>query len=170
MPDATLLEFAVQSFTANQLAIKVKNSSGAALDQPLTIQFLAPKSLMDQRVRAAVDAAPQNPGAATTLDTIVTGAEANFSVWGRPETSGTVAAILLMNDKDKSQADIPPIVLPAGTALTLLIPLDREASHVSVNLPYSYEYDDGDLVSGELELKGTDTEWTPSVNFQVDDE
>ena len=43
MPDATLLEFAVQSFTANQLVIKVKNSSGAALDKPLTIQFSAPK-------------------------------------------------------------------------------------------------------------------------------
>src|SRR6185295_5505749 len=142
MPDAKVLEFAVERFTANQLAIKVKNSSGAALDAPLTIQFSAPKYLVDQRVRAAVEAAPQNPGGVTTLDTIVTGVEANFSVWAKPETSGSFAGILLMNDKDKSQDDITPIVLPAGAALTLLIPLDPQASHASVNLPYSYEYDD----------------------------
>lgn len=170
MPDPTVLEFAVQSFTANQLAIRVKNSSGGALDKPLTIQFSAPKYLVDHRVRAAVEAAPHNPGGVTTLDTIVTGAEANFSVWANPETSGYFAGILLMNNKDKSQTDITPIALPAGAALTLLIPVDPQASHASVNLPYSYEYDDGELVSGELELKGTDTEWTPVVTFNVDDE
>ena len=170
MPDPKVLEFAVQSFTANQLAIKIKNSSGAALDKPLSIQLSTPKYLMDQRVRAAVEAAPHNPDGVTTLDAIVTGAEAGFSVWARPETSGYFAGILLLNNKDKSGDGIAPLVLPAGAVLTLLIPLDAQASHASGNLPYSYEYDDNEPVSGELELKGTDTEWTPVVNFQVDDE
>ena len=53
-----VLEFAVQSFTANQLAITVKNGSNAALDKPLTIQLSTPKYLVDQRIRDAVEIAP----------------------------------------------------------------------------------------------------------------
>lgn len=167
MPDSNVLEFAVQSFTANQLAIIVKNSSGAALDKPLTIQLSAPKYLLDQRIRKAADDAPSNPGGVSTLDAIVTGAEANFSVWAKPETSGNFVDILLINDLDKAGAEIPPNVLPAGAALTLLIPLDPQASHASVNLPYYYEYAGGPVVPGELELKADPTEWTPEVTFNT---
>lgn len=165
-----VLAFAVKSFTANQLAITVTNSSSASLDKPLTIQFSTPKYLVDQRVRDAVEAAPQKPGGVMTLDTIVTGVEANFSVWAKPETSANFAGILLMNDMDKSRAQITPLVLPAGATLTLIIPLDREASRASVNIPYSYEYDEDPLVSGELELKPPEpSEWTPEVTLTTDE-
>lgn len=168
MPDSKVLEFVVESFTASQLAIKIKNSSGAALDKPLTIQFSTPKYLLDQKIRKAADDAPGNPGGVMTLDAILTGAEANFSVWAKPETSGTFVDLLLINDLNKTGAEITPLVLPARAALTLLIPLDPQASHASVNIPYYYEYDDGDNVPGELKLIGPDpAEWTPEVTFNT---
>jgi hypothetical protein len=170
MPDPVqVLKFAVKSFIANQLAITVKNDSSAALDKPLTIQFFTPKYLVDQRIRDAAEAAPSKPDGVMTLDSIVTGAEANFSVWAKPDTSGNFVAILLMNDKDKMNAPITPLVLPAGATLTLLIPLDREASHASVNMPYSYQYDEDDPVPGALELIAPEpTEWTPEVTLTTD--
>ena len=56
---AELLDLTVQSFTANQLAIKVKNISGAALDKPLKMEITLPKVLLSEDIRKAADEAPR---------------------------------------------------------------------------------------------------------------
>jgi hypothetical protein len=159
------LDFTVQSYTATQLAIKVTNTSGGSLDQPLTIEFPTPKYLVNQQIRDAADAAPQKPRGVTTLDAVVTGIEGKFSVWAKPETSDHFVGILLVNDMNKTGAEIPPSILTAGAEFTILIPLDPNASHVSVNLPYFYEYGEDAIVPGQLELHATDSEWVPEVTL-----
>ena len=160
-----VLDFTVQSFTTTQLAIRLKNTSTGPLDKPLTIEFFTPKYLVSQQIRDAAEAAPRSPLGVTTLDAVVTGVEGTFSVWAKPETSAEFVSILLMNDRDKTGAETPPTILAAGAELTILIPLDRNASHASVNLPYFYEYDVNPIVAGQLELQGTDSEWTPEVTL-----
>ncbi|HKG47207.1 MAG TPA: hypothetical protein VKB02_10795 [Pyrinomonadaceae bacterium] len=168
MPDARVLDLTVQSYSANQLAIKVKNISGVSLDKPLTMEIACPKYLMDQRIRDAADAAAGKPRGVMTLDAVVTGVEGKFSVWAQPETSDHFVDVMFINDMDKSGAEIPPMMLPAGVEFTILIPLDREALHISLNLPYSYEYDVNPRVDGELELKGEEIQWEPEVTLRTD--
>ena len=42
------LVFSVQSLTANELAIKVKNISGGVLDRPTTIEIYSPQGNPEQ--------------------------------------------------------------------------------------------------------------------------
>ena len=70
-----LLEFTAVTYTAKELAIKVKNISGASLDKRLVIDLSPPAYLVDDRVNAAAIAAAKsdNPPGAKSLAGIVTG-------------------------------------------------------------------------------------------------
>ena len=163
MPDAELLTLTVQSYTKSQLAVKVKNTSGVVLNEPMTMQITVPKGLLDSRIRAAADAACGGSGA-STLDTIVTGMEGKFSVWAVPSIADNVVTIMFLNDKDKMGADIDPaMTFAAGADFTVLIPLDPQAQHTNVKLPYSYFDDTHPRVDGKLELQAVQIDWTPNV-------
>jgi hypothetical protein len=97
-----LLEFTVQSFTANELAIKVKNTSGASLDKTLAIEiypamYLVSAAVNDAAIKAASNEQPQG---AMRLDGIVTGPQ-GWSIWARHETSDSTLIIVLINDRDQ---------------------------------------------------------------------
>ena len=55
MPDPQL-KFSVDSYTADQLTLKVQNTSGAALDKGLTIELRSVAYLLDQRIKGREDA------------------------------------------------------------------------------------------------------------------
>ena len=61
-----LLEFTVQSFSAHELTIKVKNTSGASLDDTLAIEIYPPMYLVSTAVNDAAIKSAKNqspPGA-----------------------------------------------------------------------------------------------------------
>ncbi len=162
-----MLDLTVQSFTASQLAIKVKNTSGAELDKPLKMEITLPKVLVSEDIRKAADKAPGNYPPVTNVDQHVKGTEGKASVWAEPETTAHFVTLMFFNDLDKSGADIPPMILAAGADFTILIPLDPAARRVSINLPYGYEYDPKPRVDGKLELKAEEIDWTPQVTFKT---
>ncbi len=165
MADDQLLTLTVESFTANQLAIKVKNTSGAALDKPLKLELTLPKVLVSADVRKAAAAAPGNYPPVTNVDAYVKGTAGKTSVWVEPETTGHFVTLMLFNDVDKCGADITPMILAADADFTILIPLDPATRRVSMNLPYGYEYDTNPRVDAKLELKAEEIDWTPQVSF-----
>lgn len=162
MPDANLA-LTVQSFTKEQLAIKVKNK-GAALDQALQLEITLPKVLLVEKIRAAADRASRISPPIANLDSDVKGAEGKFSVWAEPETSDQFVSIVFFNDLDKGAVEISPMVLEANAEFTILIPLDPAVHHISIELPYGYEYN-GKRVDDKLELKGEESSWKPEVTF-----
>ena len=165
MADAQLLSLTVESFTANQLAIKVKNTSGIALDKPLKMEITLPKVLVSADIRNAAAKAPSNQPPVTNVDEYVKGTTGKMSVWAEPETTDHFVTLMFFNDLDKSGADITPMTLAAGSEFTILTPLDSAARRVSINLPYGYEYDTKPRVDDKLELKAEEIDWVPQVTF-----
>ncbi len=161
------LTFTVQSLTANELAIKLKNS--VELERPMTMEIIFPKAVLHQKIRDAADAACGRTGSVMTLDTIVTGTEGTFSVWGKPATADHTVSIIFMNDLDKAGVEIEPKSLPAGSELIIRIPLDPEKVRSTITqICYSYEDDTDPRVDGKLELQATQIDWTPKVTLNTD--
>jgi hypothetical protein len=166
------LEFTVQSFTANELAIKVKNISGASLDKTLTIEIYPPMYLVSAAVNdAAIKAASnEQPQGAMRLDGIVSGPQ-GWSIWARRESSDSTLIIVLINDRDQNTgAELSdPIKFPAGAESIIRIPLNPEATQGNVDLSYSYTHDDPEArVDGKLELKSTQEKDVPVVTLTTD--
>lgn len=162
-----LLELTAVTFTATQLAIKVKNISGKSLDQRLVIEFYPPAYLVDDKINAAAIAAAtnDNPPGAKGLAGIVTGPQ-GWSIWVRRETSDSSLIIVLINDMDQNGGDLPsPVKLPAGGEFNVSIPLDPTANRAHIDLLYSYQQDTADAIHGKLELKPEQTTWNPDVTL-----
>ncbi len=74
IPPKPLLQFSVQSYTAEQLAIKVKNISGSVLDKTLSIEMNPPLYLLSPSFDEAVEKAPfsRKPTGAVNIASLVT--------------------------------------------------------------------------------------------------
>src|SRR6185369_10417299 len=116
-----LLELSVVTYTANQLAIKVKNISGVSLDKRLVIELSPPAYLVDDRINTAAIAAAKNVdlAGAESLAGIVSGPQ-GWSVWVRPEPSDSSLYIVFINDQDQNGKNLPaPTKLAAGAEFTV---------------------------------------------------
>src|SRR6185437_3620448 len=169
MPD---LEFTVQSFTANELAIKVKNTSGTSLDKTLAIELYPPTSLVSAAVNdAAVKAASnETPPGAMRLDDVVNGPQ-GWSVWARRESSDSTPIIVLINDRDQQTGAqlSEPIKFAAGAESIIRIPLNPQTKQDNIDLTYSYAHDDPeDRIDGKLQLKSTQEKDLPVVTLTSD--
>ncbi len=167
-----LLKFTVVSFTTDQLAIKVKNIHTEPLDKTLVIQFFPPLYLVnDEIAEAAIEAAQsEDPPGSKSLKGIVTG-PAGWSVWVKRETTDSSLFIVLINDLDDEGNILTPAKLEAGAEFTIRIPLSADASEVSLNLLYSYQYGTNpsdNSISGELDLQAGEIDWTPDVTLTTD--
>lgn len=169
------LSISVQSVTASQLEVKVKNTSGAALTENLEIEINPPKYLVDQRISTASEDAPKSrkPRNKKTLGGVVTVAQ-GWSVWAMRESSGTVAVIQVFNYYHQQTGEVvdPPVSLEAGAEFSIRIPLDTEASRARVQMTYSHLYGEEEKekqVTGTLEVNppGAD-EWKPDVKLRTD--
>lgn len=162
-----VLELTAVTYTKKELVIKVKNISGASLDKRLVIDLSPPAYLVDNKINAAAIAAAakdDTPGA-TSLAGVVTGPQ-GWSVWARRETSDSSLFIVFINDMDHNGNDLPaPVKLPAGSELTVIIPLDPTANHGLVDLLYSYQHGADDSIYGKIELKPEQTTFTPVVKL-----
>lgn len=138
-----LLEFKVDAATANELAIKVKNISGAALDKTLAIEIYPPMSLVSAALNDAAIKAPDNeePPGALRLDGTVTG-PTGWSLWARRESSDSTMVIVLINDRrqDSGAQFTPPIAFPVDSETTIRIPLNPNANKDNVQLSYGYTH------------------------------
>src|SRR5215204_5030121 len=172
MADAQLLEFSVQSVTANLLEIKVKNVSGAVLDKTIVIDIFPPAQLVSKPVKDKAIAATtsQKPIGAASLGGIVT-CPSGWSVWARRETSDSSLTVGLFNDMDQNSADlITPSKFAAGAEFIIGMPLNPQAERASVTIPYGYQHGTEDTdkhFDGKLELKTTDDTWAPDVTLRV---
>ena len=163
-----LLELTVVAYTANSLAIKVKNITTAALDKRLVVEFSPPSYLVDNRINAAAKAATEvdNTPGATTLQGIVTGPQ-GWSVWARREPTDSSLLIDLINDQDQKGEDLPaPVALAAGGEFTVTIPLDPKANRANhTDVLFSYQREDEDQIKGKIQLKPDQTTWNPDVDL-----
>lgn len=170
-PSPNVLEFTLQGFTANQIAIKVKNISGALLEKPLTIEVRPPAYMLDHRIIVAAEAAAdqEKPPGVSTLDGIVTGAT-DLSVWAKRDQTDSIVIIMFVNTVDKNGDPIEPAKVAAGAEFTIHIPLNPNVERASVDLPYSYQHGGsaGTRVDGKLELKVDPGDWTPDVTLMSD--
>ncbi len=174
MSDPNPLELTIQSFSAEQLSIKVKNTSSAVLDRSLSIELYVPSYLVNSKVKEAAKAAATNkkPLGVATLAGVVAGPD-NWSVWAKRETSDSSVVILLLNDFSQSGTNVsPPVKVTAGAEFIIRIPLNPQASRATVNILYSYLHGTDEKkdkrVDGKLELKWTDTEeWAPDVTLST---
>jgi hypothetical protein len=169
------LSISVQSVTANQLEVRVKNTSGAALTENLEIEINPPKYLVDQRIATASEDAPKSrkPRNKKSLGGVVTVAQ-GWSAWAMRESSGTVAVIQVFNYYNQQTGELvdPPLSFGAGAEFIVRIPLNPEASQARVQITYSYLYGDDDKdkqVTGTLDVKpaGAD-DWKPDVKLRSD--
>jgi hypothetical protein len=173
MSDPQLLELSLVTFTADQLVVKVRNSSGATLDKRLVIALSPPSYLVNDKISdAAVEAAvSQNPPGAQSLAGIVTGPD-GWSVWVRRETSDSSLFIVFINDMDQSGNDLPAAIkFPAAAEFTLHVPLDPGADQNHVDILYSYQHgkeEKGLPVHGKLELESQKSDWSPDVSLTTD--
>lgn len=171
MPE--LLEFKVQSFTTDELAIKIKNISGTSLDETFAIEIYPPMYLVSAAVNdAAIKSAKnESPPGAMRLDGVVTGPE-GWSVWARRESSDLTLIIVLLNDQDQKTGDdfSPPIKFPAGAESIIRIPLNPKSKRDNIELLYSYSHGDAqNRVDGKLELKSTPVAEPPDVRLYTDE-
>src|SRR6185295_10405442 len=153
------LSISVQSVTASQLEVKIKNKSGAALTQNLEIVINPPKYLVDQRISAASEDAPKSrkPRNKKSLGGVVTVAQ-GWSAWAMREASGTVAIIQVFNYYNQQTGELvdTPVSFEAGAEFIVRIPLNPEADKARVQITYSYLYGDDDKdkqVTGTLDVK-----------------
>jgi hypothetical protein len=171
MPE--LLEFTLHALTANELAIKIKNTSSTSLDKTLVIEIYPPMSLVSAAVNeAAVKAADnEDPPGAMRLDGIVTGPE-GWSIWARRESSDSSLIIVLMNNRkqDTGVAFKPPIVFSAGAESIVRIPLNPQANRDNTDVLYSYTHGDPEArIDGKLELKSDQkNDSPPDVTLTTD--
>ncbi|HEX6716021.1 MAG TPA: hypothetical protein VF088_02855, partial [Pyrinomonadaceae bacterium] len=165
-----LLELTTVSYTANQLAIKVKNASGAALDKRLVIEFSPPSYLISDKLNAEATLASKStdPVGAKSLAGIVTGPQ-GWSVWVRRETSDSAIFIAFMNDMDEAGVNLPaPTKFEAGGEFTVTIPLDPTANRGGlIDVLYSYQRGDESAIYGKIELKSEQTTWNPDVTLST---
>jgi hypothetical protein len=169
----SVLKLSLQSFTAEQLEIKVHNSSGALLDKTLVIELYPPSYLVSAAINEAAKKAPANkkPVSSMRLDGIVT-CPAGWSVWARRETSDSSLIIVLINDVDQNTGDFleTPVTLAENAEFTIRIPLNREANRANIELLYAYLHGTGELdrKDGKLELKASDMSAEPDVTLKTD--
>jgi len=174
MADPNPLELTIQSFSPEQLSIKVKNISSVTLDRSLSIELYVPSYLVNSKVKDAAKAAATNkkPLGVATLAGVVNGPD-SWSVWAKRETSDSSVVILLLNDFSQSGTNVaPPIKVAAGAEFIIRIPLNPQASRATVNILYSYLHGADEKkdkrVDGKLELKWADTEeWAPDVTLST---
>ena len=172
MPDSNPLEITIQSFSAEQLSIKVKNIGTVALERSLSIEFYVPSYLVSSKIKDAAKAAATNkkPLGVATLAGVVTGPD-NWSVWAKRETSDSSVVILLLNDFSQAGTNVvPPTKVAAGAEFVVSIPLNPQASRATVNILYSYLHGTDEKkdkrVDGKLELTWTKTDdWAPEVTL-----
>ena len=168
-----LLQFSVLSYTANELAIKVKNISGSALEKTLVIEICPPLDLVSNEIDEAAQQAPfsKKPIGSASLGGIVTGPEGS-SAWVRLESSGSSVILMFVNDLTQAgEEKKPPVKLPAGAEFTIRIPLNPSTERGDIDLLYSYLHGSSttDQFNGKLVLKsGGTTEWTPDVTLRTD--
>jgi hypothetical protein len=161
------LELTSLTYTAKELVIKVKNTSGASLDKRLVIDFSPPGYLVDNRINAAAIAAAKSDDSAgaESLAGIVTGPQ-GWSVWARREPSDSSLFIVFINDMDQNGNNLPaPVKFPAGSEFTVTIPLDPTATRGHIDLLYSYQREQEDSFYGKIELKPDQTTFTPVVRL-----
>lgn len=167
-----LLEISLLTVTANQLEIKVKNTSSASLDKVLVIELQPPMYLVsDELSEAAREASLSlDPPGAKNLEGIVSG-PGGWSVWARRESSDSSTAIMFMNGVNVSAENLIPVKLAADAEFTIRIPLDPGANRDNVSLLYSYKHgtDSRELpITGSLVLN-SDTTWAgPDVTLTTD--
>jgi hypothetical protein len=167
-----LLDFSVLSYTSDQLSIKVKNVSGAALDKTLSIEMNPPVYLLSPRFNDPLEKAPSSrkPTGAVNIASIVTGPE-GCTVWLRCESSDSSVYIVLFNDLDQAGDRITPIKVPANHEFTIRIPLDPNVERGNDDFLYSYQHGittKDHRFAGKLELKSGSTTWNPDVTFTAD--
>lgn len=168
MADPKLLEFTVQTFTADKLELKVKNIGGKALEDTLAIELFIPAYLVNSKVNDAAKKAATNlkPIGVASLAGVVTGPD-SWSVWAKRETSDSSVVILLLNDLTQSGTELAtPIKLAAGAEFIIGVPLNPQANRAAVNVLYSYQHGTGDeRGDGKLELKADTKEEVPNVTL-----
>jgi len=169
------LSISVQSVTASQLEVKVKNTSGAALTQNLEIVINPPKYLVDPRISTASEDAPKSkkPRNKKSLGGVVTVAQ-GWSAWAMREASGTVAIIQVFNYYNQQTGELvdTPVSFEEGAEFIVRIPLNTKASNALVQITYSYLYGEDEKdkeVTGTLDVKppGAD-DWKPTVILKCD--
>lgn len=171
-PPKPLLQFSVHSYTAEQLSIKVKNISGIALDQTLSLEMNPPLYLLNPAFEEAMEKAPfsRKPTGAVNIGNIVTGPE-GCSVWLRRETSDSSVYIVLYNDLNQAGDRITPTKVPTNAEFSIRIPLDPDAERGSDDFLYSYQHGTTTTdprFDGKLELKSGSITWNPDVSFTAD--
>ncbi|MEN3327793.1 MAG: hypothetical protein V7638_2600 [Acidobacteriota bacterium] len=171
MSDPHLLELTVAGFTADQLAIRVRNISDISLDKTLAIELWPPAYLVDDKINEAAKEAAVSiePPGSQSLAGVVTGAE-GWSAWARREATDTSVIIVLLNALNQDGTVLPaPVKFPAGAEFTIRIPLDPTANRDSVECTYSYLHGTDETINkrhdGKLDLKSGTSEWTPDVSL-----
>src|SRR6185503_14715639 len=169
------LSISVQSVTASQLEVKVKNTSGAALTQNLEIVINPPKYLVDPRISTASEDAPKSkkPRNKKSLGGVVTVAQ-GWSAWAMRESTGTVAIIQVFNYYNQQTGELvdTPVSFEEGAEFIVRIPLNTKAGKALVQVTYSYLYGEDEKdkeVTGTLDVKppGAD-DWNPTVILKCD--
>jgi hypothetical protein len=164
MPE--LLKFSLQSFTAEELSIKVKNACSAPLAKTLVIELYPPAYLVSAPITEAAKKAPtsEKPVGSMRLDGIVS-CPAGWSVWARRESSDSSLVIVLINDVDQNTGEFmeTPVTLAADAEFTIRIPLNPEANRANTEMLYSYLHGTGELAreDGKLELKSGEIKTDP---------
>ena len=164
-----LLEFKVDAVTDTELTLKVKNISGAGLENTLAIEIYPLMSLVSAALNQAAIKAPDNdePPGALRLDGIVTGPR-GWSVWARRESSDSTMVVVLINDRNQGTGAQfrPPIGFAAGAETTIRIPLSKLAKKENVQLSYSYTHGSPqERRDGQLELNSTQGDEPPLVSL-----
>lgn len=166
MPD--MFTFEVASYTTTKLDIKVKNTSGEALDKALVIQLKPPKALMGNDVKTAADAARSEPQSRKKLTGIVT-APAGLSVWATAGETNDSLGIMFKNDLNDAGAKVSPTKIEAGAEFTISIPLDSTAARAAVIIfPFACKHSNGPVLNGTVELKSQPDQWVPNVTLKTD--
>lgn len=165
MPD--MFTFEVESYTATKLDIKVKNTSGEALEKALVIQLKPPKALMGDAVKTAADAARGEPQSRKKLTGIVTSPPA-LSVWATPGETNDSLGIMFKNDLNDAGTKVSPNKIEAGAEFTISIPLDSTAARAAVIIfPYACKHGTGAILNGTVELKSQPDQWVPNVTLKT---
>ena len=158
-PPRDVLDLSVQSFTANQLAIKVKNKSAAVLEKKLHIKLTLPDELVGAAIAsAAEDAADKiaDPPGMADVTTLMTGPP-GWSVCAMGDPSESVVDLIFFNSRDRNWRVLnPPIKLDVGADFTIVIPLKSHTEFAGLAIPYRYQHGpetDGPPLSDTLELR-----------------
>lgn len=168
-----LLEISLLNVTANHLEIKVKNISGASLDEVLVIEIYPPMYLTSDELGEASREASlsMDPPGAKNLEGLVPGPE-GWSVWARRETSDSTLPVVLINGVNVSAEKLTPVKFAAGAEFTIRIPLDPGANRDNVKFVYNYKHGTDSKVlptPGSLELKSETPGWDgPDVTLTTD--